>query len=274
MVKRWHQLVGEGHAFHVSVSLNEKRMPIPDHGHDFAEVFWVEEGRGIHRVNGRSLDLAAGDLTMIRPGDHHGLLAKSGEVFRLENVAFNRKTLDRLKHAYFPNRNTWFWAQGELPFSLPLQAEQRSLLQKEIQWIRNAPRDQFRVDGFVLNLFRILEISNAPLISGPPWLQSALSRFGSPEDLKHGVRRFFELTGRTQEHVARTMLKHTGQRPTEWVNARRLGHAARLLESTALSVTEIADLCGFDNLSYFHRCFRHAHGITPRGHRLRQRQVM
>jgi hypothetical protein len=46
MTKRWHELVADGYAFHLSVGLDEQRMPIPYHGHDFAEVLWVEEGRG------------------------------------------------------------------------------------------------------------------------------------------------------------------------------------------------------------------------------------
>jgi hypothetical protein len=46
MTKRWHELVADGYAFHLSVGLDEQRMPIPYHGHDFAEVLWVEEGEG------------------------------------------------------------------------------------------------------------------------------------------------------------------------------------------------------------------------------------
>ena len=274
MTKRWHELVADGHAFHLSVALDEQRMPIPYHGHDFAEVLWVEEGKGIHRINGKRVELKAGDIAMIRPSDRHALLSLSGEVFRLENVAFPRDTLDRLRRTYFPEKAVWFWVDGVLPFTTALDADQRAALRGECAVLRHAARDQLTIDSFLLNLFRLLGRSHEAHSDCPDWLENAIRRFGSTEDLAGGVRRFFMLAGRSPEHVARTMQKHCGTSPTEWVNARRLEHATRLLESTTLPVTEVAAVCGFENLSYFHRCFRAHQGTTPRAHRMRQREVM
>ncbi|MFN6018219.1 MAG: AraC family transcriptional regulator [Verrucomicrobiota bacterium] len=274
MIKRWQKITTEGQAFHLSVALNEQRMPLPYHGHDFAEVLWVEEGRGIHRINGKRMEMKAGDLAMIRPSDRHSLLAISGEVFRLQNITFNSDTLTRLQRSYFADKAVWFWTRDALPFTTTLDAEQRISLQKEFAWMRQAPRDQLSIDSFLLNLFRILGRGHEPHDQCPDWLENAMRRFGSEEDLADGVRRFFQLAGRSPEHVARTLQKHSGISPTSWVNARRLEHATRLLESSSLPITEIAAICGFENLSYFHRLFRAHQGITPRGHRMRQREVM
>lgn len=274
MVKRWKELVMEGHAYHLSVALDEKRMPIPYHGHDFAEVFWVEEGRGIHRINGKRIEMKAGDLVMIRPTDRHSLHAFPGEIFRLQNVAFDHVTLARLKHSYFPEKGVWFWAGGALPFTTALDSGQRAILQGECAGLRQAPRDQLSIDSFLLNLFRLLGRIHEAHDTCPGWLEEAMRRFGSEEDLAGGVSRFFQLAGRSPEHVARTLRKHGGSTPTEWVNARRLEYAVRLLESSSLPVTEVAAVCGFENLSYFHRCFRAHQGTTPRAHRMRQREVM
>ena len=147
-------------------------------------------------------------------------------------------------------------------------------LRGECARLRHASRDQLTIDSFLLNLFRLLGRSHEAHSDGPDWLENAIRRFGSTDDLAGGVHRFFQLAGRSPEHVARTMQKHCGTSPTEWVNARRLEHATRLLESTTLPVTEVAAVCGFENLSYFHRCFRAHQGITPRAHRMRQREVM
>ncbi|MFT8929091.1 MAG: helix-turn-helix transcriptional regulator [Sporolactobacillus sp.] len=54
----------------------------------------------------------------------------------------------------------------------------------------------------------------------------------------------------------------TGKSTTEYVNALRLEHAARLLKS-GMTVTEAAFSSGFDNLNYFSRRFRRDYGITP-----------
>lgn len=274
MTKRWHELVAEGHAFHLSVGLDERRMPIPYHGHDFAEFLWVEEGRGIHRINGKRVEMKAGDIAMIRPSDRHALLSMPGEVFRLQNIAFTRETLSRLQSTYFPDKAVWFWMEGALPFTTTLDAKQRATLREEYEGLRQAPRDQLTIDSFLLNLFRLLGRSHEVHSDCPDWLENAIRRFESEDDLASGVQRFLQLAGRSPEHVSRSMRKHCGISPTEWVNARRLEHATRLLESSSLPVTEIAAICGFENLSYFHRCFRAHQGTTPRGHRMRQREVM
>jgi AraC family cel operon transcriptional repressor len=274
MTKRWHEVVADGHAFHLSVGLDERRMPIPYHGHDFAEFLWVEEGRGIHRINGKRVEMKAGDAAMIRPSDRHALIALPGEVFRLQNIAFNRETLDRLQSTYFSHKAVWFWTNGALPFTTTLDSEQRAALRAEYEGMRQAPRDQLTIDSFLLNLFRLLGRSHEAHSGCPDWLEHAIRRFESEDDLAGGVQRFFQLAGRSPEHVARTMQKHCGISPTEWVNTRRLEHATRLLESSSLPVTEVAAICGFENLSYFHRCFRARQGTTPRSHRMRKREVM
>lgn len=274
MLKRWRKMVPDDTAYHISVALDHGRMPVAYHGHDFAEVFWVEEGSGIHRVNGRRVEIQAGDIVFIRPSDKHGLQTIDGGVFRLQNVAFPHRVAARLCRTYFPEGAGWFWAQCPLPRSIPLDAAQREALQVEFTWLREAPRDRLSLDSFLLNLFRLLGRVHSHRDDLPDWLDSAMRGFGSTQQLAEGLAGFFRLAGRCPEHVARTMQKHCGTTPTTWVNTRRVEHAARLLESTALPVTEIAAESGFENLAYFHRLFRSRHGTTPRHYRLRERAVM
>ena len=82
------------------------------------------------------------------------------------------------------------------------------------------------------------------------------------------------MAGRCPEHVARTMKKHLDITPTDWINRRRLEHAARLAETTMLPIIEIAAECGFENLGYFHRLFRARFGATPLRYRAEHRAVM
>lgn len=63
---------------------------------------------------------------------------------------------------------------------------------------------------------------------------------------------------------SRFIKKRTGKTFIESLNDIRLGHAARLLIDTTLTITEISFTCGFNNLSYFNRIFRRKHDCTPR----------
>ena len=49
----------------------------------------------------------------------------------------------------------------------------------------------------------------------------------------------------------------------EYVNARKIDHAEKLLKTTQYSVSEISELCGINNYQYFCRIFKRAKGETP-----------
>ncbi len=42
-----------------------------EHGHEFAELVIVEEGHGLHVINGRPLYIQQGDVFYVQPGDVH-----------------------------------------------------------------------------------------------------------------------------------------------------------------------------------------------------------
>lgn len=61
-----------------------------------------------------------------------------------------------------------------------------------------------------------------------------------------------------------------GTSPIQYLMDYRLRQACRLLDHTALSITEIAVSCGFGTSSYFGSAFRRRFGQTPRQYRARR----
>lgn len=55
----------------------------------------------------------------------------------------------------------------------------------------------------------------------------------------------------------------TGESPGDFLRTMRLQRAKRLLESRAGNVSEIAYEVGFNNLSFFSKCYREQFGISP-----------
>ena len=56
----------------------------------------------------------------------------------------------------------------------------------------------------------------------------------------------------------------TGFAPVDLIKEFRLSHAAELLQTTNLNITEIAYRSGFKDASYFGKCFRKRYGMSPR----------
>ncbi len=69
-------------------------------------------------------------------------------------------------------------------------------------------------------------------------------------------------------HFTRLFHQATGFTPHRWLCDRRLDAAKQLLETTDLSVGEIADRCGFAHANYFATAFSKRFGISPSDYRL------
>lgn len=61
--------------------------------------------------------------------------------------------------------------------------------------------------------------------------------------------------------------KYLNQTPNEYLNSYRLEKGMQMLKSTRLSVTEIAQSCGFSGSSYFTELFTRQKGCTPTQYR-------
>jgi len=54
-----------------------------------------------------------------------------------------------------------------------------------------------------------------------------------------------------------------GKSFTDYLNEVRICRACKMLEDPALSIKEIAALCGFSNSNYFSRVFKQCRNLTP-----------
>lgn len=62
--------------------------------------------------------------------------------------------------------------------------------------------------------------------------------------------------------------EYTGYTPLQYITKVRLGKAKELLHSNVYNISEIAELCGYDNPLYFSRIFKKHYGKSPKEYRL------
>ena len=85
-------------------------------------------------------------------------------------------------------------------------------------------------------------------------------RFSEPITLREVAR----LAHMSEASFSRFIKQHTGFTFTEKLTEIRLGHVSRMLIDTTQSIAEIANRCGFNNLSNFNKIFRQHKGCTPK----------
>jgi len=273
-ILRWEEVRKKGEAVNVAYAAQSEGGSWMQHGHDFYEVFRVDSGQGSHIMGeaSRSQRLRTGQVGWIRPGDVHGFKAEAGsEPFALINVAFSGQDWHSLQQRY-PEIEQSLFSQVKaesqvMEFDLDTSRTLGSLFRDMLM----KPRTALHRDSFLLSLIQEtgMDETSSQLEPFPPWLRQGVMRFLREESFpSQGVAHLAELAGCSPGHLTRTMQLALGQSPSQWLQTLRLDRACRLLEGSSYSVSEIAALSGFENLSHFHRCFRARTGTTPRRYRL------
>jgi AraC-like DNA-binding protein len=73
-----------------------------------------------------------------------------------------------------------------------------------------------------------------------------------------------DMVGMTPASFSRFFKLRTGKNLSDYIIDIRLGFSSRMLVDTTKSISEICFECGFNNLSYFNRIFKKKKGMTPK----------
>ena len=86
---------------------------------------------------------------------------------------------------------------------------------------------------------------------------------GNYEDPDFGVPQIQDALAMSKTQLHRKVKALTNEAPGELLRNFRLKHAAQLLAQNADTVTQIAYQVGFNNLSYFAKCFKERYKVSP-----------
>ncbi|MBY9079667.1 helix-turn-helix domain-containing protein [Paenibacillus sp. HN-1] len=240
----------------------------PIHTHDFYELFLVTKGKARHMVNDACQPVAEGTLVFIRPHDIHYYEREGDHDCEFINICYTRETMNHvfsfLKQAIDPDH----LLSTLLPPITVLPANETDRLKDRLERIRLIP-DKPQAAG----LLRAMLVELLMLFfwkhqrtredAIPLWLESLLLQMQRKENFVEGVRRMYELSGRSPGHlnrVFRTLLHTT---PVQYINQLRLDYAQYMLATTNLGIMDIALSAGFNNLSHYYHLFKKEYGLTP-----------
>jgi len=82
-------------------------------------------------------------------------------------------------------------------------------------------------------------------------------------DEHHGVTQFSHRLGMSERQLRRKFKAIYNKTPNQYIRSFRLEQARILLEKNAGNVSEICYLVGFNNVSYFSKCFKEEFDISP-----------
>jgi len=260
--------------FHIARTTISSKNDLALHYHNYAEVFWINDGEGIHTINDYELPLQSGSLSMIRPFDNHTFKMVSAKSrLLITNIAFFQNSLDHFKQRYFPESTSFFWNNSQLPYTTQLSNDQLNDLSTLTDRLMGQPKDNLHLDHIMLHIFSMLAKNQLISSQLPHWLSFAIENYTIPQYLRKGLNGFTELCSRNPDHINRTLQKHLNQSLSETVNKARLDYAAKQLTMTNAPVKTICYQCGYDNITYFYRLFKNFYGLTPIEYRLKNHKI-
>ena len=261
--------------------MEKEQKRTTQHAHRFTEMVIVLSGRGVQQANGFRNVVSQGDIWVIPAGGTHSYLECN--KLSLVNILFD---LNKLPipfmdmhllpgfHELFPDAEKFFQEARPYPgYRMPerLLKELKPLLKEMVLECKKfTPGQNYRL----LSLFMLIVgklISNYPeqavqLNSNlfPAYQLSEVIGFLNREYRnKITLQDILKRIPMSRSTLNRNFIKAFGMSPIQYLNKIRLDHAAEMLTSTELSVSEIAQQSGFEDSNYFTRTFHKKYGIAP-----------
>jgi AraC family cel operon transcriptional repressor len=265
---RLRQFIGDEDSFHIARVTIHSHYDLSLHCHDYAEIFWIENGNGYHIINGKKMPLSPGSLVMIRPDDEH-TFASSSAGLTVMNLAFQTETLDYFRNRYFADFQSYFWINTTLPYHTLMDMTLIKQISQKAEKTWNYKKSKFYLDSLLLFIFGLIAANKDLAVNNqiPAWLSSAIQEYASPPLFKQGINGFAAICEKNIDHVNRVVRASYNKTLSELVTELRMAFAAKQLSMTNAPIKVICNDCGFTNLGHFYKTFKAAFNQTPIAYR-------
>lgn len=264
----------------ITIRTHPRFMLFPEHTHDFIEVVYMCSGSTEHIVNGDRITLREGELLFLGQNARQEIKA-AGE----HDVAVNFIILPQ-----FFDRSLSMMGETEAPLrrfiidSLSGNTDGPAYLHFKVAGV-------LPVQNLIENLLWTLlnDTPNKNLLNQTTMGLLILQLLDHTDKLSYGsdektavlnILRYIDENYRNGSlteaaellhcdlyWLSREIKRKTSKTFTELLQEKRLAVAASLMLSTDMSIANIANTVGYDNVSYFHKIFNKRFSVSPKKYR-------
>lgn len=256
-----------------------------EHYHDFIELVFITNGQGVQVLEGNEYRVSAGDVFVLQGFQRH--FFKDARTVEIVNIMFDGEGHGSVippSVMQMEGYKALFILEPQLRSNskyhnmLKLTREEMSPLEVVINTM--FAEQQQKNDGYeviLANRFVELVVLLSRHVAGKSDTKtSALIRIGKAiEYLENNfwddiyTESLSEKACMSKRNFMRIFQDAVGMSPNAYLRQIRLQKARTMLRDTDQQVSEISQACGFNDSSFFIRCFKGAYGVTPNLFRVR-----
>ncbi len=230
------------------------------HYHNHYEIYYLKKGNVRYFINEHVYDVKEGDIVLIPPHAIHKTASLMDEGAERFLISFTNKFIVYPKNdKIFSCFNSYYFKNSQIG----------EIVEKVANEFFN--RDYYSdemIAGYIremlVKLNRMAEGKTHHEIS---WknsvMQDSVHYICENYDKELSLSSIAEKFALSESHFSRQFKVYTGFGVAEYISIVRIKNAEKLLVTTNLPITEIAQNCGFNSSSYFTAVFKKMRGKTP-----------
>jgi AraC-like DNA-binding protein/mannose-6-phosphate isomerase-like protein (cupin superfamily) len=266
----------------------------PNHCHTHLELIYIIEGKIEIFIDGKSKMCQKGDLVfipMLKPhaisdfnhlSSKHIILQVSPELLK-DNTDFTDQSILSLGEKIESKISVKINNENILKILLKMQhisediIVQDSFMGQDYTYDKNKVENVWKLKGLVFELFSYLledEIIHFSTnndkfedLNELSCIQPVLQHMINQPEENISMEKGAEIANMSYYNFSRTFKRLLGYSFVNYKNLLRIRYAEELLHGTSKSITEIASLLNFGNISYFNRIFKKINKMNPSEYR-------
>ena len=264
----------------ISVRPHTRFVSFPEHTHDYIEIVYMCSGNTTHIINGREINLAAGELLFLSRHAKHKIMRAEEQDIAVNFIVmpeFFENALSVIGSEETPLKKfisdslTGSGGPDYLHFKVSEVMPVQNLVENLIWTLLHDV-------GYKRSIYKAtMELLFLHLLGDADYLVYDTSEDGAvlqvlryiEDNYRNGsLSEAAEILHYDLYWLSREIKRKTGRNYTDFVQDKRLSQAVFYLTNTNMKISDIAIAVGYDNTSYFHRLFSARYGVSPKKYRV------
>ena len=243
--------------------------------HEEIEIKYFYEGVSTLIIDKDIIVANPGDITIVNPFEIHANVDIGRSNAKYLSIILNLDFLKELNPNGLDLRKAFVSSGKKLYNHIANNQRLQSIILQVNEEIKGE-KENYRlvVYALITELFALLlrdYINNEKVLNKAEkhtkradLISPALTKIFEDFDKKITVKELADLCSVSEYHFLRTFKKETGFTAIQYIINYRISLAETLLKTTENTIEEIAYACGFDDVSYFYRCYKKIKGVSPK----------